>query len=149
HPPFPDSRTGALQGGPRLADRRGGAAPDRGRLRPVRPVRPAHQSPRRGRARHPAGAGGRAGSPFVYDRVQLLDTSCVGQWQDSGYVRDVLTALGIRYGPAHTEVMLTAAGPCLIETGARLNGADAPELCRDCTGQDQVALTVEACLDAA
>lgn len=39
------------------------------------------------------------------------------------YVRRVLDALGVRFGPCHTEVLLTDDGPVLMESGARLAGA--------------------------
>ncbi|MCH9744414.1 MAG: ATP-grasp domain-containing protein [Gammaproteobacteria bacterium] len=43
------------------------------------------------------------------------------------YVYKVLTALGIQNGPAHTEVMVTPDGRCLlIESGARLAGGSLP-----------------------
>ena len=35
------------------------------------------------------------------------------------YTLKVLDALGFRYGPSHTELMLTPKGPRLIETAAR------------------------------
>lgn len=38
------------------------------------------------------------------------------------YVRSCLDALGVREGPAHTEVMLTARGPRLVEVNSRLMG---------------------------
>ena len=44
------------------------------------------------------------------------------------YVCQVLDATGVRNGPAHVEVMITAAGPRLIEIGARLAGAEQQEL---------------------
>ena len=33
-----------------------------------------------------------------------------------------LDALGIRHGPAHSEIIMSARGPHLVETGARLHG---------------------------
>ena len=63
------------------------------------------------------------------------------------YVRSVLDALGIRNGPAHTEVRLTASGPCLIEVGARVCGADIPVLAATAIGQGQLDLTVDAYTD--
>ena len=38
------------------------------------------------------------------------------------YTVKVLDALGFRYGPSHTELMLTPKGPRLIETAARPMG---------------------------
>ena len=53
-----------------------------------------------------------------------------------GYVRKVLDALGIRFGYAHTEVMLTADGPRLLEVGARLGGAGLPAAAALATGRE-------------
>jgi biotin carboxylase len=39
-----------------------------------------------------------------------------------------LDAVGHDFGPAHTEVRMTAQGPRLIEVNARLGGADIPDL---------------------
>ncbi|GGU41731.1 ATP-grasp domain-containing protein [Lentzea flava] len=44
------------------------------------------------------------------------------------YVCRVLDATGVRNGPAHVEVMITADGPRLIEIGARLASAEQQEL---------------------
>ncbi|MFE0054975.1 ATP-grasp domain-containing protein [Streptomyces sp. NPDC059003] len=65
------------------------------------------------------------------------------------YVRGVLDALGIAETPAHTEVMLTARGPVLIETGARLGGATGPDVVDAHLGPSQTALAVTATIDPA
>jgi biotin carboxylase len=59
----------------------------------------------------------------------------------------VLDALGIRSSPAHTEVMLTDRGPVLIETGARLGGATAPDIVERYCGVSQTALAAAALVD--
>ncbi|WP_431681328.1 ATP-grasp domain-containing protein [Kitasatospora sp. KL5] len=51
-------------------------------------------------------------------------------------VRAVLTALGVEEGPGHTEIMLTARGPRLIETHTRPGGDAIVELLRLATGHD-------------
>ena len=66
-----------------------------------------------------------AGRP-VYDRMVLVDPDAPEIPELVRYTDGVLDALGIRHGPAHTEVMLTPAGPSLVEVGARLNGAMRP-----------------------
>jgi len=40
------------------------------------------------------------------------------------YTRGVLDALGIKNGPSHGEVMMTADGPCLVEMNCRAHGGD-------------------------
>ncbi|MCP3799812.1 ATP-grasp domain-containing protein [Allokutzneria sp. A3M-2-11 16] len=59
-----------------------------------------------------------------------------------GYVRQVLDAVGLRNGPAHVEVMMTPAGPRLIEVGARLAGSDQQDVTRLAVGDSQVDRTV-------
>ena len=48
----------------------------------------------------------------------------------------VLAALGVEFGPTHTEIVLGAHGPRLIETHVRFGGDDIPELTLDVTGVD-------------
>jgi len=52
------------------------------------------------------------------------------------YVKEVLDALGIRFGIAHAEVMMTPDGPVLIEIGVRPAGGDLPALCELATGDN-------------
>jgi len=82
----------------------------------------------------------------IYDSEHLLhhDDPCLPALVE--YVEGVLDALAITEGPAHTEVILTADGPRLLETGARLSGLANPPALQAATGADQVGLTVEACL---
>ncbi|MEV7025735.1 ATP-grasp domain-containing protein, partial [Kitasatospora sp. NPDC093558] len=57
------------------------------------------------------------------------------------HVAAVLDALGVRNGPTHTEVILTASGPATVETHLRLGGDSIPELVADATGVDLFDLT--------
>jgi len=88
----------------------------------------------------------RAGANFIYDYEELLPRHGEQQDQVVPYVEAVLDALGIRFGPAHTEVMLTAAGPVLVESGARMHGSVPDEIVDRCTPSHQT-LTAEAYLD--
>lgn len=63
------------------------------------------------------------------------------------YTLAVLDTLGIRHGPAHTELKLTAQGPRLIETAARICGADLPVLVGAAIGESQLEWTVDAYAD--
>ena len=84
---------------------------------------------------------------MIYDRMDLLAPEDPRVPLLSGYVRACLDALGIVHGPAHSEVMLTADGPVLIETGARLQGGDSVPLMRAATGTSQTDAAVQAVLD--
>lgn len=63
------------------------------------------------------------------------------------YVVGVLNALGIAYGPAHAEVILTDVGPRLVELGARMCGASAAYYADQIGAASQLERTVTACLD--
>lgn len=64
------------------------------------------------------------------------------------YTLKVLDALGFRYGPSHTELMLIPKGPRLIETAARPMGGFFPDdLMRQIFGFDHASLTLDAVLD--
>jgi biotin carboxylase len=83
---------------------------------------------------------------FIYDYEELLSRHGEQQDQVVPYVEEILDALGIRFGPAHTEVMLTNAGPVLVESGARMHGSVPDEIVDRCTPSHQT-LTAEAYLD--
>lgn len=53
-----------------------------------------------------------------------------------GYVERVLVALGVEFGATHTEIVLTASGPRVIETHVRMGGDEIPALALDATGVD-------------
>ncbi|WP_043262618.1 ATP-grasp domain-containing protein [Streptomyces sp. CT34] len=52
------------------------------------------------------------------------------------YVTEVLDALGVEFGATHTEIVLGADGPRLIETHLRVGGDEIPALTLDATGVD-------------
>ncbi|GAA3060113.1 hypothetical protein [Actinokineospora globicatena] len=54
------------------------------------------------------------------------------------HARQVLDAVGLRYGTAHVELILTDHGPRLIEVGIRPHGGGHPRYCRVATGDSQV-----------
>ncbi|MGF1431053.1 ATP-grasp domain-containing protein [Kitasatospora sp. LaBMicrA B282] len=62
------------------------------------------------------------------------------------YVTAVLDALGVGFGPTHTEIVLGSAGPRVIETHLRVGGDEIPELTRDVTGIDLADCTVRQTL---
>jgi biotin carboxylase len=87
------------------------------------------------------------GGAFVYDYEHPMPAEDPRARRIAAYVTAVLDALEIRDGPAHTEVMLTARGPVLIECGARLAGSILPDVVRRCFGTDHVELTALARTD--
>jgi biotin carboxylase len=83
----------------------------------------------------------------AYDLEKLMMPGGEPQEALARYVSQVLDALGIAWGPAHSEVMLTSSGPVLIETGARMQGAFLPDTLRAATGRNHVTLTVDCYTD--
>ncbi|MCX5380522.1 ATP-grasp domain-containing protein [Streptomyces sp. NBC_00091] len=67
---------------------------------------------------------------------------------DADAIRDTVTALldlaGYTFGPAHTEVILTPAGPRIVESQARLGGDRIPLLVQVATGYDLEAAVFRA-----
>ncbi len=62
------------------------------------------------------------------------------------YVTEVLTALDVRWGPTHAEVIVTDEGPALVEIATRLNGNLNPAFHDLCLGHNQAELSALAYL---
>lgn len=88
----------------------------------------------------------RSGSP-LYDYQDPQDMTAPSSQMAIQYIKNVLSALGIREGAAHSEVMLTRRGPVLIETGARLAGTSFPDLTFEYSGTSHVHLLAASLLD--
>jgi len=91
----------------------------------------------------------RKGTPWnpnciVSEGNTLLEPSGVIQDALVSYVFKVLNAVGLHYGPCHTEVMLTPRGPILVEVNARLHGLQGPHLIALSTGTSQATYSVDA-----
>lgn len=85
---------------------------------------------------------------IIYDTLEFLPPSgdiarVLTQYNDA-----VLDALGIILGPSHSEIMLTATGPVLIEVGARINGGKVgPLVVQECAEHSLINLAVESYLN--
>jgi carbamoylphosphate synthase large subunit len=82
----------------------------------------------------------------IYDKDILVDPDAAPAPELVAYVDEVLDALGIRWGAAHSEVIVTEDGPVLVEVGARVNGNIDPGFHDACLGGNQAALDVRAYL---
>jgi biotin carboxylase len=80
-------------------------------------------------------------SVAVYDTMEWVAPSDPAVATVVRYAREVLTAVGLRLGAAHVEIMLTDDGPLLIEVGARAHGGGQPRYCLRATGDSQVERT--------
>lgn len=82
-------------------------------------------------------------SNCVYDENILCPSNGEKEVILQNYVRNVLDALHVNFGPAHTEVMLGSNGPVLVEVGARLDGLSVPSLNQAAVGYSPVELTAD------
>jgi biotin carboxylase len=74
----------------------------------------------------------------VYESLEYLPYDLPEHTDLIDYTCMVLDAVGVRFGPAHTEVMLTDRGPVFVETGARLAGGGMPSAGLTATGDGPV-----------
>ncbi len=88
-----------------------------------------------------------AESRTVYDYVEFVPYSEEQHGELLNYTQMVLDALGIRWGAAHNEIMLTKNGPRLIESSARMCGGPVVGFAREATGSSQADKLVEAYVD--
>jgi len=90
------------------------------------------------------------GSAFVYFGMVPVESDSLEAKLLINYTKKVLDALGMKNGPGHCEVILTAGGPCLVEMNCRAQGGDGNwrPLSRALTGgYSQVEASVDAYLD--
>jgi biotin carboxylase len=80
----------------------------------------------------------------VYDRNVLCDPEAPPVPEVAAYVDQVQGALGIAFGAAHAEVIVTPDGPALVEIAARLNGGMDPAFHDRCLGANQADVTALA-----
>ena len=89
----------------------------------------------------------------VHDRKTVFDYVEFVPYRESehgelfDYTQKVLDALGIHWGAAHTEIMLTEKGPRLIESGSRMCGGPLVGFAREATGSSQADKLVELYAD--
>eukprot|EP00928_Gymnodinium_smaydae_P048953 TRINITY_DN327_c0_g2_i1.p1 TRINITY_DN327_c0_g2~~TRINITY_DN327_c0_g2_i1.p1 ORF type:complete len:493 (-),score=65.64 TRINITY_DN327_c0_g2_i1:66-1544(-) len=71
---------------------------------------------------------------IVAEYSKMLHPEGREQDQLTDYVFRVLDAVGLMYGPCHTEIMMTPRGPILVEVNARMHGLQGPLLIEWSTG---------------
>jgi len=91
------------------------------------------------------------GAPFCYFQTKLVDEVMepldVPSVQE--YVRNALTALGIRYGFTHNEVIMTSdRGPVLVEVNCRQHNMDFAPITMACIGYNALDMTLDALLSS-
>lgn len=83
----------------------------------------------------------------VFDYVEFVPYCENKHGELFEYTQKALDALGIRWGAAHNEIMLTDKGPRLIESGARMCGGPVVGFAREATGSSQADKLVEIYAD--
>ncbi|WP_329620199.1 ATP-grasp domain-containing protein [Streptomyces sp. NBC_01255] len=84
------------------------------------------------------------GTHRIYDQETLCSPESSPVPELVAYTSEVLSALGIAYGPVHAEVIMTEEGPALVEIGARLSGGVLPAFNDLCHGVNQADMTALA-----
>lgn len=87
------------------------------------------------------------GHSLVYDTADLLPFDGDVQRELVSRTGEILDALGVRWGPAHSEFVWTDAGPVLIEVGARMEGTIVPKCVAAALGHNHVTRTVDLVTD--
>lgn len=80
----------------------------------------------------------------VYDFVEFIPFDEKKHAELWAYTQRVLDALGVRWGAAHNEIMLTSKGPRLIESSPRMTGGPVVLFAREASGSSQADKWVEA-----
>jgi len=80
----------------------------------------------------------------VYDYVEFVPYNEQLHGEMWRYTQRVLGALGVRWGAAHTEIMLTENGPRLIESSPRMTGGPVVLFAREASGSSQADKWAEA-----
>ncbi|MEL7485596.1 MAG: ATP-grasp domain-containing protein [Pseudomonadota bacterium] len=60
------------------------------------------------------------------------------------YNEQVLAALGVEYGASHSEIIMTADGPCLVEMGARLAGGGYASIVERISSHAPISMLLDA-----
>lgn len=83
----------------------------------------------------------------IYDYETMIPYEGEIQEKLISYTKKVLTALGVEEGPSHSEIIFTARGPVLIETGARMQGGIISDPIIKAIGDSHMTMTLKKCLD--
>ncbi|MGW5271508.1 ATP-grasp domain-containing protein [Streptomyces sp. NPDC004044] len=80
------------------------------------------------------------GGNIIYDYNEPLAPDDPVARKVESYTHQVLDALEVRNWSGHTEVMMTARGPVLVECAARFGGGQVPAIADRCLGTNQIDL---------
>ncbi|MEN5033770.1 ATP-grasp domain-containing protein [Pseudomonas sp. TWI929] len=83
----------------------------------------------------------------IYDYETMIPYEGETQVQLINYTQKVLTALGVDEGASHTEIIFTARGPVLVETGARMQGGIISDPIIKAIGDSHMTMTLKRYLE--
>jgi biotin carboxylase len=83
------------------------------------------------------------GNP-IYDSAKILPYLFEHREELVDYDNRVLDALELKYGSSHSEIILTADGPALVEVGARVMGSVSTDIISLAIGRNQMDLMIDS-----
>jgi biotin carboxylase len=83
----------------------------------------------------------------MYDLDELVSFDSEDAASVAGYACSVLDAVGVKYGPAHCEIMVTRDGPQLVEMGARIQGGSDAQMLQAALGETQFTKLADVVID--
>jgi hypothetical protein len=87
------------------------------------------------------------GAAFCYFQTELVDCDTDANVQAvCDYAVAALTALGVKWGLSHNEMIVTDQGPTLVEVNCRQHNMDFCPLTMTCIGYNALDMTLEAFL---
>ena len=88
------------------------------------------------------------GQSKIYDLEELISPSSdIVQDKLLPYLYSVLDALDVKNGPVHSELIMDANGPLLIEMAPRLQGSINPDAILTCTGASHMSALADSIAD--
>jgi glutathione synthase/RimK-type ligase-like ATP-grasp enzyme len=85
----------------------------------------------------------------VYRHAEFMPPDEIEHRALIDYALAVNDALDVRYGAVHSEIIMTASGPALVEVNARMHGANAIEALGWCNEVTQLDLSIDSYIDPA
>ncbi len=74
----------------------------------------------------------------VYETMTWVDKTDPNYYRLIDYAKNVLNSVGMKFGVAHIEIIITCNGPALVEIGTRPHGGGHPKYNKYATGTNQL-----------
>ena len=83
-------------------------------------------------------------APFVYQCTELIEPTNKEEIDVCQFCIQSLKALGVAWGPTHTEIKISPLGPRIIEVNARWHGQNFVSIAQECIGYDAITLSLDS-----